>query len=359
MIHCDQALELISARLDGALTPQEDAALEAHLAQCPQCRALLADLSALRAACAGLEPPVPADLTARIMAQLAKEAAGEPSPSAPATQQPPQNKSLLCFLSFSKERKWRSWAATAAVFALILAGAGRVWQTSLLGTGSGTSGAAPAAEPSADGIAGGGTRSPISEQAGAPELASPEAVPEQTAPATDTDNASQTKCTSYPNPQSETQPACAGEGSALPETAAPAGADIAAGPQASDPPAPAVFTAGRSGDTGPLDPQGALDALLAQIDGSYTLADLPDNTVGCLLFPAAGTAPDWTCGALVYTGPLDDGGFCFHLHTYAQKPPGPDGQNADYLCYTLDAAGTLTAVQSFGEDAPCGCSGIF
>lgn len=354
MIHCDQALELISARLDGALTPQEDAALEAHLAQCPQCRALLADLSALHAACAGLEPPVPAGLTDRIMAQLAKEAA-EPAPVA----QQPKNKSFLCFLSFSKERKWRNWAATAAVFALILAGAGRVWQTSLLGTGSGSGGAAPAAGPSADGVAGGGTRSLISEQAGAPELASPEAVPEQTAPATDTDNTSQTKCTSYPETQSETQPACAGESSALPETAAPAGADIAAGPQASDPPAPAVFTAGRSGDTGPMDPQGALNALLAQIDGSYTLADLPDNTVGCLLFPAAGTDPDWSCGALIYTGPLEDGGFCFHLHTYSQTQPGPDGQNADYLCYTLDAAGALTAVQSLGEDAPCGCSGIF
>ena len=43
-ITCDEALELISARLDGALSPDGEAALEAHLAQCPACGALLADL---------------------------------------------------------------------------------------------------------------------------------------------------------------------------------------------------------------------------------------------------------------------------------------------------------------------------
>ena len=47
MLTCEQALELISAQLDGALTAEEAGALDEHLAQCPACRALRADLSTL------------------------------------------------------------------------------------------------------------------------------------------------------------------------------------------------------------------------------------------------------------------------------------------------------------------------
>ena len=36
MYTCDQALELLSARLDGALTPEEEAGLEEHLDQCEE-----------------------------------------------------------------------------------------------------------------------------------------------------------------------------------------------------------------------------------------------------------------------------------------------------------------------------------
>ena len=35
MLTCEQALELISAQLDGALTAEEAGALDEHLAQCP------------------------------------------------------------------------------------------------------------------------------------------------------------------------------------------------------------------------------------------------------------------------------------------------------------------------------------
>ena len=35
MAHCNDYIDLISAGLDGALTPQEAARLEAHLAVCP------------------------------------------------------------------------------------------------------------------------------------------------------------------------------------------------------------------------------------------------------------------------------------------------------------------------------------
>ncbi len=52
---CDRYLELLSARLDGALTEAEERELEEHLAACPDCRAVGAQLSALRGAFSELE----------------------------------------------------------------------------------------------------------------------------------------------------------------------------------------------------------------------------------------------------------------------------------------------------------------
>ena len=40
MLSCDEALELISARLDGPLSGEETARLEEHLSACPACRTL-------------------------------------------------------------------------------------------------------------------------------------------------------------------------------------------------------------------------------------------------------------------------------------------------------------------------------
>lgn len=50
MESCDRCLDLISARLDGMLTGREERELEAHLAVCPQCRALAGELAQLHAA---------------------------------------------------------------------------------------------------------------------------------------------------------------------------------------------------------------------------------------------------------------------------------------------------------------------
>ena len=36
---CEDALALMSAKLDGALSPEEEQALAAHLEACPDCRA--------------------------------------------------------------------------------------------------------------------------------------------------------------------------------------------------------------------------------------------------------------------------------------------------------------------------------
>ena len=45
---CDRFWELISARLDGALSQEEERELEEHLAVCPECRAVGAQLAALQ-----------------------------------------------------------------------------------------------------------------------------------------------------------------------------------------------------------------------------------------------------------------------------------------------------------------------
>lgn len=52
---CDKYLELLSARLDGVLTGEEERELETHLAVCPGCRAAGAQLAALQGAFPELE----------------------------------------------------------------------------------------------------------------------------------------------------------------------------------------------------------------------------------------------------------------------------------------------------------------
>lgn len=107
MAHCDEYSELISASLDGALSPAETEKLNAHLAQCPDCRALLEELSALHAALSDLPPvEVPSGLTERIMAAVAAE---QVLPFAPPEQKKPSI-------------RWQRWLASAAVLAVVLLG---------------------------------------------------------------------------------------------------------------------------------------------------------------------------------------------------------------------------------------------
>ena len=47
MERCERFEELLSQRLDQPLPPQEERELEDHLARCPRCRALAADLEQL------------------------------------------------------------------------------------------------------------------------------------------------------------------------------------------------------------------------------------------------------------------------------------------------------------------------
>lgn len=106
---CTQALEALSAQLDGELSPQEAKELHAHLDTCPTCRALARELSALHDACGGLEVAPPAGLTDFILSNL------------PA-QEPVKIEGVL---PKKTARRWQRWAAMAATFALVCMAA---WQ---------------------------------------------------------------------------------------------------------------------------------------------------------------------------------------------------------------------------------------
>lgn len=109
MAHCDEYIELISAALDGALSPSEQARLGSHLVQCPDCKALYDDLNRIHNALRELPPvEVPVGLTDRIMKAVAADKVIPLAPTA-------KKKAPI---------RWQKWLATAAVLAVILAGAG-------------------------------------------------------------------------------------------------------------------------------------------------------------------------------------------------------------------------------------------
>lgn len=103
MAECKEYTHLISAALDGELTPQEQAELDAHLARCPQCRELMEQLSGLRQTLAQLplvQPPP--QLKDDIMAAVAQNAAPR------------------------RGSRWPKGLACAAVAALVLTAAWRL-----------------------------------------------------------------------------------------------------------------------------------------------------------------------------------------------------------------------------------------
>ncbi|MBU5435152.1 anti-sigma factor [Pseudoflavonifractor sp. MSJ-37] len=109
MISCDEALDLLSAALDGPLTEDEQHMLEEHLTVCAPCRALQADLQTIHTALPGLNEPVPAGLTDRVLEQIH---ADEVVPLDDSRRK-------------TGARRWRRWAVSAALFGVVLLGAGR------------------------------------------------------------------------------------------------------------------------------------------------------------------------------------------------------------------------------------------
>lgn len=72
-MNCSEAMELISSRLDGVLSPEEDEKLSAHLAQCAQCRAVAQELSQLNFDLAALSCEPPKALHEGVMRQVRRK----------------------------------------------------------------------------------------------------------------------------------------------------------------------------------------------------------------------------------------------------------------------------------------------
>lgn len=149
MTPCEEYWEALNALVDGECTPEEEAALRAHLATCEGCRTALAELEALRAVCedwAGEpddftdaefldEADVPEGFAQRVLARAAEM---------PQIREKKARK--------SRSRGWAAWASLAACLGI----------TVLLGTfflrshsASFANSAAPASADSVSGMSAG------------------------------------------------------------------------------------------------------------------------------------------------------------------------------------------------------------
>ena len=286
MTDCDRALELISAGLDGVLTPEEKDWLEKHLEHCPACRALDADLASLHQLLPTLAPEPPAELKGRIMDVVR----AEKTVPFPAREQ-------------KKPRRWKAWVSVAAVAALVFLG-GRAALPAL--NSGGASLPAAAGAPA-------GTELPAADAAQAPEAALQEApaaeVPASKAPSAEAP-ASQAPAAEQPSGEaSSTEAASPRAGSktsggtgSTEQTAEPGGTE------------PETDTAGREAEittmmvdpaAAQLDEAGALEALLSHL--GLTEAD----GAGFSSLGLSGDGTAWRFqraeDGTVYAVPLDGG----------------------------------------------------
>ena len=67
---CDRYLDLISARLDGPLSQQDEAELTAHLNTCPHCRAIADDLANIHSTLTDCTVTPPAELAEGVMKSI-------------------------------------------------------------------------------------------------------------------------------------------------------------------------------------------------------------------------------------------------------------------------------------------------
>ena len=70
---CEQAMELMSAELDGVLSEEERQTLEAHLDRCEDCRRLHAAMASIDEQVAALEVPAPEGLKQGVMYRIEQE----------------------------------------------------------------------------------------------------------------------------------------------------------------------------------------------------------------------------------------------------------------------------------------------
>ena len=69
----EKMLLLLSGHLDGCNTAEEEALLQAHLAECPDCRRILTEYEKIDAGIAGLTQAPPANFTANVMRAVQAE----------------------------------------------------------------------------------------------------------------------------------------------------------------------------------------------------------------------------------------------------------------------------------------------
>lgn len=139
--HCEVYWELISCAMDGALTAGEEQRLKAHLAQCPECRALMAQMQDVREAVPGVEP-APEGFADAVMAAAAR------TPQEIPFTDLPQNRDLHAEGRAGLKAWWkpiRQLGALAACFLVIL-GLGTMAARSGLFAGGNSSGAAPSTD---------------------------------------------------------------------------------------------------------------------------------------------------------------------------------------------------------------------
>ena len=77
---CEEVIGLMSASLDGALSPAEEEALSAHLAACPACTALMTTLRGLDEQVASLREPAPEGLKKGVLYRI-DQATGKAKPA--------------------------------------------------------------------------------------------------------------------------------------------------------------------------------------------------------------------------------------------------------------------------------------
>ena len=100
MITCNEALELLSAQLDGAITIEEQTALQEHLAACPECRRIQSELKMAEEALPKLQQEPPKLLHDAVMQEIRRE-----------TRRKKERKTLLRFVGVM--------AAAAALLAVL------------------------------------------------------------------------------------------------------------------------------------------------------------------------------------------------------------------------------------------------
>lgn len=131
MCDCDRALELLSARLDGALDDAERVELEEHLSSCEACRAAADELAAIHGIMPELLEEVPQGFHGRLMEKIAAE-------------------KVISFPVKKRHTAWKSWASLAAVFAVVLLGGNGLNQ---LSTGKPSAPAPMSVAPAGEGYA--------------------------------------------------------------------------------------------------------------------------------------------------------------------------------------------------------------